>query len=934
MTEPFEDIGKKVSELVGKHKEKERTNEAGDEELNKEIDALRKGIQSFLNEARDEKDKTMREEVLTSVIRKVSGESGVSISEITILLFPGEGWFFLQPSDKIKYGENPFLERLTLLNFIDRSPEVAFIFANKYKDQPYAAEVIRTAAERGKPRDALAYANNYKDQPYAAEVIRTAAERDPEAALAYANNYKDQPYAAEVIRTAAERDPVSALAYAYNYKDQPYAAEVIEKTVRTSAEIDSEAALEYANNYKDQPYAAEVIRTAAEIDPKAALEYANNYKDQPYAAEVIRTAAERYPGTALYNADKYKDQPYAAEVIRTAAEREPEAALAYADKYKDQPYAAEVIRTAAEREPWTALGQADKYKDQPYAAEVIRTAAEREPEAALAYADKYKDQPYAAEVIRTVAEIDPGAALEWADQYKDQPYAAEVIEKAARTSPNTAYKYRNDISPFLENAKHKDVQGLYAIIKQVPPYPEDVLYLSHYIVNGKMSIGEAERIVKNPTEFIKKLIELKNIPDAIGQYDAEEKRRDICLRAVHEVNDLHNEKDAVRFASVEKSSPEELYYLMTYGEEEIFTSSFNGFFNRLMQRLKTAGQSGYDLLKNTGKNKFRIFVKLCSNYGRLGEFLGTMEEAQKTEVIENFVSNLEKSKDFLAEAVTVADTFASLNDDKLLTQIQAILKREYERVQAEKSEEGIKLYGLLAGMFGKRAQIDAEWYAEMAKKYEMEDVSRLSAESLFNKDGSNVQQHFFYNDKDGIASFDHFMETYKKSAGWTIEEKDTFIIITKQKGSKKVVIYANKPQAEDEGIQDISKELKEKNVERIVAVHRGHSYHTGKTIENITSTASIVFLGSCGGYNNIAGVLSKSQKAHIIATKSTGTMLVNDPLLLILNEEILEGKDIEWQEFWGKAEDKLGKQKDFSSYVPPHKNLGVLFLKAYEKLEK
>ena len=850
MTEPFEDIGKKVSELVGKHKEKERTNEAGDEELNKEIDALRKGIQSFLNEARDEKDKTMREEVLTSVIRKVSGESGVSISEITILLFPGEGWFFLQPSDKIKYGENPFLERLTLLNFIDRSPEVAFIFANKYKDQPYAAEVIRTAAERGKPRDALAYANNYKDQPYAAEVIRTAAERDP----------------------------VSALAYAYNYKDQPYAAEVIEKTVRTSAEIDSEAALEYANNYKDQPYAAEVIRTAAEIDPKAALEYANNYKDQPYAAEVIRTAAERYPGTALYNADKYKDQPYAAEVIRTAAEREPEAALAYADKYKDQ--------------------------------------------------------PYAAEVIRTVAEIDPGAALEWADQYKDQPYAAEVIEKAARTSPNTAYKYRNDISPFLENAKHKDVQGLYAIIKQVPPYPEDVLYLSHYIVNGKMSIGEAERIVKNPTEFIKKLIELKNIPDAIGQYDAEEKRRDICLRAVHEVNDLHNEKDAVRFASVEKSSPEELYYLMTYGEEEIFTSSFNGFFNRLMQRLKTAGQSGYDLLKNTGKNKFRIFVKLCSNYGRLGEFLGTMEEAQKTEVIENFVSNLEKSKDFLAEAVTVADTFASLNDDKLLTQIQAILKREYERVQAEKSEEGIKLYGLLAGMFGKRAQIDAEWYAEMAKKYEMEDVSRLSAESLFNKDGSNVQQHFFYNDKDGIASFDHFMETYKKSAGWTIEEKDTFIIITKQKGSKKVVIYANKPQAEDEGIQDISKELKEKNVERIVAVHRGHSYHTGKTIENITSTASIVFLGSCGGYNNIAGVLSKSQKAHIIATKSTGTMLVNDPLLLILNEEILEGKDIEWQEFWGKAEDKLGKQKDFSSYVPPHKNLGVLFLKAYEKLEK
>jgi hypothetical protein len=59
---------------------------------------------------------------------------------------------------------------------------------------------------------------------------------------------------------------------------------------------------------------------------------------------------------------------------------------------------------------------------------------------------------------------------------------------------------------------------------------------------------------------------------------------------------------------------------------------------------------------------------------------------------------------------------------------------------------------------------------------------------------------------------------------------------------------------------------------------------------------------------------------------------VNDPLFKMLNAEILKGTDIEWSKFWMKAEKELGEQKEFSSYVPPHKNLGVLFIKAYNSI--
>jgi len=47
---------------------------------------------------------------------------------------------------------------------------------------------------------------------------------------------------------------------------------------------------------------------------------------------------------------------------------------------------------------------------------------------------------------------------------------------------------------------------------------------------------------------------------------------------------------------------------------------------------------------------------------------------------------------------------------------------------------------------------------------------------------------------------------------------------------------------------------------------------------------------------------------------------------------MLNGKDICWPEFWQKVEKRLGRIGDFRNYISPHKNLGVMFLKAYYRL--
>jgi hypothetical protein len=66
-----------------------------------------------------------------------------------------------------------------------------------------------------------------------------------------------------------------------------------------------------------------------------------------------------------------------------------------------------------------------------------------------------------------------------------------------------------------------------------------------------------------------------------------------------------------------------------------------------------------------------------------------------------------------------------------------------------------------------------------------------------------------------------------------------------------------------------------------------------------------------------------------------GSYSVNEPILRALNEDIRNGRNIEWIPLWqqiavsvksdGRASELL---KD---YVPPHKNLGAIFIKAYRK---
>ena len=62
----------------------------------------------------------------------------------------------------------------------------------------------------------------------------------------------------------------------------------------------------------------------------------------------------------------------------------------------------------------------------------------------------------------------------------------------------------------------------------------------------------------------------------------------------------------------------------------------------------------------------------------------------------------------------------------------------------------------------------------------------------------------------------------------------------------------------------------------------------------------------------------------------------HEDIIEAINNTLRAGKNIDWREMWGDLEvlfTKAGRDKKdmFDDYIPPHKNLGALFIKAYSK---
>jgi cell division protein FtsL len=539
-------------------------------------------------------------------------------------------------------------------------------------------------------------------------------------------------------------------------------------------------------------------------------------------------------------------------------------------------------------------------------------------------------------VYSEVGKQEPLMMIRRLHEYANEPYASDIIAAAAKLAPNLIYTYASSTNGTLSGAirRTKDplVQTIVRITSESKSPLKAMSFLSD-IHNKKLTVAEVDKITNDEDLFYKNLVRLKLEQQQLGGDSYTQELAYRGLKYVRKMNDLHEATNAVRFKCIDGKTPEELYFMMVYGQDEIYTSSFIGTYTRMIERMKP--MKGDELLEKIHYDHFRTFLRMSAGYGMLDPFLATMDIDKKTKLMKDFVSGLEKGKeDDLEDAVDVADAFASINDSALSDFLQMEVKSNYERVSNERNKKGLIVYGLLATLFdGMRTGHIA------GENVGLPPVGQVPYQTLLGDTTVVFEQFYFYGDEDGkVSYYNSFLNNFKDGK-WKVDNSNKYWSTFTATSGKPLVIFANHPlpEPQDEEAQAaLNKCLAEKNIKPTIIVHRGHSYHLPSTLEHLTKQTRIVMLGSCGGYHNLGKILDASPNAQIISTKQTGTMLVNDKIVRSINEPLVAGNDVDWIKMWGNldtffATSKAG-QKEYKEYVPPHRNLGALFIKAYRRM--
>jgi hypothetical protein len=541
-------------------------------------------------------------------------------------------------------------------------------------------------------------------------------------------------------------------------------------------------------------------------------------------------------------------------------------------------------------------------------------------------------KPYAKDLLLYAAYVEPDEVLKKVDMYKNKYWSKEVLEAATLNAPLSAKRYFNNPShpvTAILSLSHDPMIRKLMQLSQAAKYESRPFLLFDEMASGRLSLTDATALCQNNDALFKELMNIAAQKNYIGRYNVEHEMNYYALRYIRAINDKMDLPDKQRFASIESLSCDEIYYLMVYGREEVFDATFHGLFARFVGKCPTSGY--WTAAKFVSLPHYRSFIAMCAAYGKLDKFLALFAIGDQNVLLTTFASSLDRERDELSDAATVAETLTNTSNSVVLQVLQNTIKASYLRLEMEHDYNGMAIYGILSALYKDKAVSDRKWFAVMAKKYKVGSLTTLTNAALMSPQNMLVERMYFYDDPDGRDSYKNFLATFTASPYWKVDEYFSYARITSRSG-KKIEIYANKPELEESGDREITSIIRTANYTIGGIVHRGHSFHTETTLERVPASTRFLFVGSCGGFYKINIALRKAPDAQVISTRQVGVKEINDPLIFSFNEYVRQGKDISWKTFWDEMHARLGSNSLFNDYVPPHKNLESLFVRAYYQI--
>lgn len=533
-------------------------------------------------------------------------------------------------------------------------------------------------------------------------------------------------------------------------------------------------------------------------------------------------------------------------------------------------------------------------------------------------------------------------------QYPHVSFADSLLKVVARSYPRQFYDYAAASDRLGQRIRAIKNDPFVQLVAQMAGSRSGQQYFPFVdnILRGRVTVEQIDQVKEDTLAYYRLLVatQMDYVDRALQgdtalEYRALSRRLEDKARAnfVTVINGLHNEKDlAVRFRIIQPLSAAELYYLAVSSDGSIYTSSFvRGVYPLMMSKINGRGDS---LLMQVRFDKYRKFIKMAAAFNTLDQFLASFAKAAAGKedpaniLMKAFVKNLERTEG-LEDGADVADSYASIAEtlQPVARRMLENIEQNYREAAAKQSAKGIIIYRILQNLF---------WSADTARKVDLTKelgippVYQVPFLDLSNDSGRVVVQLFIYGDKDGIGVFPGLVNMFS-GQNWKIDQSSKYWVAVHSARGKKVSLYMNRPLPEEtnedaKAQEELNLFLSQQNLVPRVTINRGHSYNAPYTIAQMSPASKIVFMGSCGGYNMIHDILQKAPDAHIIGTKQIADAPVNNPFLRLLMEKFRNGVDIEWIGFWREL-DSMVTDKIFEDYVPPHKNLGALFIKAYTK---
>jgi hypothetical protein len=538
-----------------------------------------------------------------------------------------------------------------------------------------------------------------------------------------------------------------------------------------------------------------------------------------------------------------------------------------------------------------------------------------------------------------------------------EPFADSLIVIACKYNPAQLYTYAQSINTPEGKLIHQNKNPLVINVAKLSQTENALMYFPFLddIISGKKKLEDLQKIVgdgeekfdslsyyrmlvKTETEYFSRMSSpARDTPIAMfGANGLREVLRDRAIRHfITPINYLHDETNLnVRMKALDSLSATEIYYMIVMGEGDIYTSSFKHSFNRMLQRMGTKPRCD-SLLLQVKFDFFKKFIKITANFNRLDTFLKKMPPSSSEALMKAFVANLDESGS-LEDATDVADSYSSINNIELKKRILEYVDENEVNSINDNNEQGEIIYGLLRNIF---LSSDTTKRIDLSKVAGIPSIYELEKNGIQDDSGRIIQQVFFYGDEDGKTFFTPFLNSFSAKE-WRITKKKEWVEIKSIKGN--VWIFANLPLDYDANLDDSAQVhliayLEENELLPSIVIHRGHSYWLPGTISRMPMNAKIVLLGSCGGYKNLQKILEMSPDAHIISTKEIGAGDINRPILNALNYALINNDKIIWRDIWNNLTQLFTQDKNkaikesWESYIPPYRNLGAIFIKAYNK---